>query len=84
MFLLYPFYHFRQVQEGELVQENPPGKNLVVFKSTPVGVLSNFGFANFNIQEPERNAHLSGNQMLKCTNRKIRKIQDPNMHDSDD
>jgi len=36
MFLVYPFSTFRQVQEdGELVQENPPGTNLVVLKSTP-------------------------------------------------
>jgi len=82
---LYPFYHFRQVKEGgELVQKNPSGKNLVVFKSTPLGVLSNFGFAYFNIQEPGKNAYLSGTQVLKCTNQKIHKVRDPNMHDSND
>ena len=52
MFLLYPSTTFRQVQEdGELVQENPPGTNLVFFKIDPtVGVPSTFGFDNFNFQ----------------------------------
>ena len=36
MFLLYPSTTFRQVQEvGELVQENPPGTNLIFLRSSP-------------------------------------------------
>ena len=38
MFLLHPSTTFRQVQEdGELVQENPPGTNLVFLRSNLKG-----------------------------------------------
>jgi len=54
MFLLYPSTTFCQVQEdGELVQKNHPGTNLVFLRTT-VGVPSTFSFANFNFQVPER------------------------------
>jgi len=77
MFLLYPSTTFRQVQEdGELVQENPPGTNLVFFKIDPtVGVPSTFGFANFNFQVPERYAYLSGTGKLKGTDQKLKKSE---------
>ena len=74
MLLLYPVITFRQLQEGGKfgTQESPGYKRLCENDPT-VGLPSNFGFANFNFQEPDRYAYLSGTQKLQCTNQKLTK-----------
>ena len=54
-FLLYPSITFCQVQEGcELVQENPPGTNLDVLRSTPRYLFPQVWFCQFQLPGARR------------------------------